>query len=107
MFLQKGMKNHDFVDGSFHVKSPRISKVPMADTSNFIETYVIGCLHEQNTILKDSFFIWFKNYYTSNFAKNLPAASKIFPTLDFPVFPWLPFGILPVAPLRSGDEIMQ
>ena len=88
VFLQKGMKNHDFVDGSFHIKSPRISKVPMADTSDFIETYAIGCLHEQNAILKisASFFIWFKNYYTSNFAKNKPKLPSVSCKQDFSNF---------------------
>ena len=31
--------------------------MPVADTSDFIETQSIGCLHEQNTILKISAFL--------------------------------------------------
>ena len=46
---------------SVNVKSP---DGPMVDTSDSIETYIIGCLCEENTILKiwTSFFIWLKNY---------------------------------------------
>ena len=63
------------VHGSFHVKSP---DGPMGNTSDFIE----------NTILKISavLFIWLKNYYSLNFAKNQSKMPFVRGKQDFPNF---------------------
>ena len=74
-----------FNTGSFYVKSPH---GPTGDTSDFIETKIIGCLFEENSIPKisASFFIWFKNYYSSNFAQNQPKLPSVRCKQDFPYF---------------------
>lgn len=62
--------------------------VPLVTPQDFIETKIIGCLFEENTIPKisASFFIWFKTYYSSNFAQNQPKLPSVRCKQDFPYF---------------------
>ena len=59
----------------------------MGDTSDFIETEIIGCRHEENILkISASFFIWFKIFYSLNYAKTWPKLPSVRYKQDFPNF---------------------